>query len=83
MKRLITAGFLVTLLMCTAGPARAVPDDYDDSQTHPLQVAAYLVHPIGYAAEWLIFRPLHYIVSRPMLEKVFGHRGHEEIGAYD
>lgn len=85
MKRSITAGLLATGLLTmalAATPAAAVPDDYDDTQSHPLRIAAYLVYPIGYTAEWLIFRPFHYLVSRPYLEPVFGHRPHEEVGGY-
>ena len=82
MKRFMAAGLLAITLAVTAGPAVAAPDDYDELQSHPLLVAAYLVHPVGYAAEWLIFRPFHYLVSRPYLEPVFGHRSHEEVGGY-
>jgi hypothetical protein len=82
MKRFIAAGLLAMVLAFSAGPAAAAPDAYDDSQSHPLRVAAYLINPIGFTAEWLIFRPFHYIVSRPYLEAVFGHRIHEELGTY-
>lgn len=82
MKRLIAAGLLALTLTLTAGIAAAAPDEYDDSQSHPLRVAAYLVYPVGFTAEWLIFRPLHYLVSRPYLDRFFGHRPHEEIGIY-
>ncbi len=82
MKRFIAAGLLAMTLAFTAGPAFAAPDAYDDSQSYPLRVAAYLIYPIGFTAEWLIFRPLHYVVSRPYLEPVFGHRPHEELGTY-
>ncbi len=82
MKRLIAAGLLAMVLALSAGPAVAVTDDYDDSQANPLRVAAYLVYPIGFTAEWLIFRPFHYIISQPSLERVFGHRPHEEVGTY-
>ena len=82
MKRGIAAILFAVVLACTAGPAAAVPDDYDDTQSHPLRIAAYLVYPLGYSAEWLIFRPFHYLVSRPGLEAFFGHRPHEEIGSY-
>jgi hypothetical protein len=51
-------------------------DGYDDSQAHPLRIAAYAVHPIGYALEWLVTRPIHAIVSQPELERVFGHQSH-------
>jgi len=82
MKRFIAAGLLAMVLALTAGPTFAAPDAYDDSQSNPLRVAAYLIYPIGFTAEWLIFRPFHYVVSRPYLEPVFGHRPHEELGTY-
>jgi hypothetical protein len=82
MKRFIAVAALTMVLALAAGPAAAVPDEYDDTQSHPLRVAAYLVYPIGYTAEWLIFRPFHYIVSRPYLERVFGHRPHGEYSVY-
>ena len=39
---------------------------------------AYLIHPIGFATEWLIMRPIHFAVSQPQLERVFGHVPHED-----
>jgi hypothetical protein len=82
MKRFIAVAALMMVLALTAGPAAAVPDEYDDTQAHPLRVAAYVVYPIGYSLEWLIFRPFHYLVSRPELERVFGHRPHGEYRVY-
>lgn len=82
MRRFAVAALLALVLACTASSALAAPDDYDDMQSHPLRIAAYLVYPIGYTLEWLVFRPFHYLVSRPALEPVFGHRPHEEIGGY-
>lgn len=82
MKRLMVASLLAMVLALTAGRAAAVPDEYDDTQSHPLRVAAYLIYPIGFTAEWLILRPFHYIVSRPYLEPVFGHGPHQEVGTY-
>lgn len=57
-------------------------DEYDDSQSHPFRVIAYLVHPVGYALEWVVFRPLHCLVAQPSLVKVFGHTSHDEY-AFD
>ena len=82
MKRLIAALVVTMVVTFSAAPLLAVPDDYDDMQSHPLRVAAYLVYPVGFTLEWLIFRPFHYVVSRPYLEPVFGHRPHQEIGGY-
>jgi hypothetical protein len=84
MKRIVAVALVTALLAVSvaASPALAVPDQYDDTQSHPLRVAAYLAHPIGYAAEWLIFRPFHYLVSRPSLERMFGHNVHGENRVY-
>lgn len=61
------------------GNARA-GDAYDDSQSHPLRILAYAVHPVGWLAEWTIFRPFHFLVSatRPQ-EAFFGHRPHPPV----
>jgi hypothetical protein len=59
-----------------AGTALA-HDAYDDSQAHPLRLVAYAAHPVGFAAEWLITRPIHFVVSNPRLERIFGHTPHE------
>ena len=82
MKRAIAVGLLAVVLALSAGPAIAAPDDYDDSQSHPIRIAAYLLYPAGFTLEWLVFRPFHYIVSRPYLEEVFGHRPHQETATY-
>jgi hypothetical protein len=60
---------------CTAEPS-GYYDGYDDSQAHPLRILAYAVHPVGYAFEWLLTRPIHAIVSQPELHRVFGHQSH-------
>jgi hypothetical protein len=60
---------------CTAEPP-GYYDGYDDSQSHPLRIAAYAVNPVGYALEWLVTRPIHALVSQPELERIFGHQSH-------
>ena len=82
MKRAIVGAFLAVTLLQAAAPACAMRDEYDDSQSHPLRVAAYLLHPVGVIAEWLVFRPIHFVVSQPVLEQVFGHRPHGEHRAF-
>jgi len=79
-----TAGLLATGLLYafTLGsqPSFAAWDEYDDSQSNPLRVAAYLLHPVGWLAEWTIFRPFHLIVSatEPQ-EAFFGHQPHPPL----
>jgi peptidoglycan-associated lipoprotein len=78
---LLVLGMLVSAALCGAPrPAFAAADEYDDSQSHPLRVAAYLAHPFGVLIEWLLARPGHFLVSAtPELEYIFGHRPHPPI----
>lgn len=48
-------------------------DCYADSESHPFRVLAYLLNPVGVALEWVIFRPLHWVVSQPNTAPIFGH----------
>lgn len=76
MKRLAVVVMIASVLAC-GGVARAAspaPDNYEDSLMHPLRMAAYLAHPIGFAAEWLIGRPFQYVISRPYLDRFFGYQ---------
>jgi outer membrane protein OmpA-like peptidoglycan-associated protein len=58
----------------------AAPDAYDDSQSNPLRVLAYLTYPVGWLAEWTIFRPFHLLVSgTPAQEAFFGHTPHPPV----
>jgi peptidoglycan-associated lipoprotein len=61
-------------------PAFAAPDEYDDSQSHPLRIAAYLIHPAAWLVEWVVFRPFHFLVSatKPQ-EAIFGHHPHPPL----
>jgi hypothetical protein len=82
---------LTTLVMaaCLAGPPRAAlaHDAFDDSQSNPIRMIAYLANPIGVAAEWIVARPFHFLVSQHELEHLFGHVPHEnpygDYGVYD
>src|SRR5262245_7781897 len=73
-KRLIIS---LGLALSLVGASAYAHDAYDDSQAHPLQLAAYAVAPAGFAAEWLVTRPIHFLVSQPSLERIFNHRPHE------
>ncbi len=82
MKRWFVGAVLAGVLLAQAPASQARADEYDETQGHPLRVAAYLVHPVGFALEWILLRPLHWVVSQPGLEKVFGHRPHGENRVY-
>jgi len=75
MRSMIAMLAVVAALMMPSLAGAA--DEYDDSQSHPLRIATYLVHPVGMALEWVIFRPFHLLTSHsPDTEYVFGHRPH-------
>jgi len=67
------AGIFFTL----ASPMAA--NEYDPLRAgHPLRVVAYIVHPVGVALDYLIFRPAHWIGSQPVVRTIFGHDIYED-----
>ena len=57
---------LLVMTLCLAfgpKPSIAAPDEYDDSQSNPFRIAAYLLNPAGFILEWTVFRPFHFLVS--------------------
>jgi hypothetical protein len=82
-KHLLMALVMAVGLVMVPATGRA-HDAYDDTQSHPLRLIAYAVHPVGYAIEWLAMRPIHFLVSQPQTERVFGHTPHETpFGDYE
>lgn len=82
MRRLLLV--LVLALWAVAPGSVRAHDAYDDSQSHPLRLAAYALNPAGFALEWLVMRPIHFVVSNPGLEQIFGHTAHESgFGGYE
>jgi outer membrane protein OmpA-like peptidoglycan-associated protein len=81
MKRLRLLALVITLCLSLGPkPSIAAPDEYDDSQSNPFRVAAYLLYPAGFITEWLVFRPFHFLVSaNEPLEAFFGHRPHPPV----
>lgn len=71
--RLPGAGLLLAAALFLA-PAAAHGDSYDSQRSgHPLRVTAYVLHPVGVVADRLIFRPAHWLGSKPGLRTLFGH----------
>jgi len=70
-------------LALVASPAMA--DDYaSDGAGHPLRIAAYVLHPIGWIIDFLILQPAHKIGNSRPLQAFFGHRDdYPETESYD
>lgn len=79
--------WMALLILCvsfalSAKTTFADADEYDDSQSHPLRIVAYLLYPAAFLAEWTVFRPFHYLVSAtPEQEALFGHTPHPPMFA--
>ncbi len=76
----LAALIIVLLLAFGSKPSMAAPDQYDDSQSHPLRIVAYLTYPAAFLLEWAVYRPFHWLVSATeQQEAVFGHKPHPPI----
>jgi hypothetical protein len=47
------------------------PKEYHDEDSQPLAIISYVLYPIGYAFEWLVARPLHYVATESPVAPVF------------
>ncbi len=71
--RIFAFALMLGLALLSASPA-ALADDYDAKQAgHPLRIVAYALHPVGVALDYLIMRPLHWVVSYEPMKTIFGH----------
>ncbi len=73
-RRLVVSWILASALLVSAVPAAA--DEYDPRRAgHPLRIIAYVLHPVGVAFDYLLFRPAHWVGHHEPLKTIFGHRG--------
>jgi len=47
------------------------PKEYHDEDSQPLALVADLLYPVGFAVEWLVARPFHYVVNDSPASPVF------------
>ena len=53
------------------------PNEYRDEDSHPVRAIASLLSPIGWALEWGVARPWHYVATQTFLAPVL-NGGQEE-----
>ncbi len=80
-NRIVIALFALCVLAVTQ---TSHADRYQRAQNdNPFRLVAYVLHPIGIAAEYVVMRPVHWVVSQPQLDVVFGHQSHvRDDGTY-
>ena len=52
------------------------------TESNPIRLLAYAINPAGWFLEWTVARPIHFVVSNPQLEPIFGHTPHETPYGY-
>ncbi len=57
------------------------PNDYTQEDSHPVRAIASLLSPIGFALEWGIARPWHYVATQTPLAPVLN--GGQEDDSWD
>jgi hypothetical protein len=63
---------LAALILLVASPALA--DRYEPERAgHPLRIVAYVAHPVGVMVDYLLMRPMHWIVEQEPFATLFGH----------
>ncbi len=71
--KIAMVGLIVGFLFAFA--ASGFADDYKRGESDcPVRILAYVAHPVGLAAEYLITRPIHWLVSRPNYNIIFGEK---------
>ena len=69
----VAAAVLAALMLAGAAPLHA--EDYDPQEAgHPVRILAYVLHPVGYLLDRLIFRPAHWVGSHEPFRTLFGQR---------
>ncbi len=77
--RLLIAPVILSIALFSV-PGQAAADEYDDSQSNPLRILAYVLHPIGVITEWTVTRPFHFLVSGTKAQEyIFGHKPHPPL----
>ena len=76
-KKLALVFFLAALIVSFAPAASAHEYDREESDMW-LRYVAYALHPVGIALEYGVARPIHWVVSQPNLNILFGHEVSED-----
>ncbi len=80
MKRFVLGAAAAALtVVALAGSARANEEYVPVIDDHPLRVAAYPAHMVGTLIQWVVFRPIHFVMSLPYVSDISGHQINETL----
>jgi hypothetical protein len=66
--------FLSLLVLLVSFPTGAIADEYNKYEAgNILRVAAYILHPVGTAIDYVVARPLHWLLHQEPMDEIFGH----------
>lgn len=72
MGKISVLSLSLMLLLALSAPAASHEIEPEEAG-HPLRVAAYVLHPVGFVLYHGIIRPAHFFISLPGMSQVFGH----------
>ena len=75
-RTFVTMIIAAALMLASTGIASANDFHRGGANDNPFRLMAYPFHAVGTAAEWVIARPIHWLVSRPNARIIFGHTVH-------
>lgn len=75
MKKVLGSALLVLALTASASTASAHRFN-KEQEGHPLRYIGHVGNVVGVAAEWVIARPIHWLVSLPYADVAFGHESY-------
>jgi hypothetical protein len=79
LRKGIILGMTIVFLMASVSWA----DVYDESQAgQPWRIMAYLLNPVGVTLEYLVARPLHWLMHHKSIDKLTGHSKFTEEDIY-
>ena len=55
------------------------PKEYTDEDSQPLELFADILYPVGYALEWAIARPMHYLSHNSSAAPIFRPVGGDDM----
>lgn len=58
---------------------RQNPKEYTEEDSQPLRLVSYFIAPIGFALEWGVARPLHYLATQTFLAPAMDAETREPI----